>query len=287
MDNINTIAAGVAKEVPNIIGAIVVLVIGWILAGIIGAIVRGGLRRAGLDRFVDESHAGSLVRRVTKSPARAIGRLAFWLVLLGAISLAVSVLGIPALTGFVAAIYAYLPNVIAAVLILLVAIAVSAVASGLAVRLMGDTPTGKLIAGIVPGVIFSVAIFMVLEQLKIAPAVVIITYTAIIGSVALGAALAFGLGGRDMAAQMLSRAQVRAQDGLTQAREDLATGRARGEAMAEQAKSAVAGEDAGDTGAGVEFKPAAEFGERIQQSQRPHRTEEVDSVRPADDNEEI
>ena len=281
MNNLNEIVAQSAREVPNIVAAIIVLVIGWIVAAAVGAMVRGGLRKAGLDRFVDESHAGSLVRRATKSPARAIGRLVFWLLMLGAISLAVSVLGIPALTAFVAAIYAYLPNVIAAILILLVAIAVSAGASGLAMRLMGDTPTGKLIAGIVPGIIFSIAMSMVLEQLKIAPAIVVITYTAIIGSVALGAALAFGLGGRDMAAQMLSRAQVRAQDHVNQAREDFATGRARGESMAQQAKSAVTEGE----GANVEFRPATEFGEQIQKSRRSHRGEEVDSVRPVDEEE--
>jgi hypothetical protein len=48
-----------------------------------------------------------------------------------------------------------------------------------------------------------IATFMILDQLEIAPAIVEITYIALLGSVALGAALAFGLGGRDVAARLL------------------------------------------------------------------------------------
>jgi hypothetical protein len=48
-----------------------------------------------------------------------------------------------------------------------------------------------------------IAVFMILNQLKIAPEIVIITYAALLGSAALGMALAFGLGGRDVASRML------------------------------------------------------------------------------------
>ncbi|MBA3348031.1 MAG: hypothetical protein H0T13_05670 [Actinobacteria bacterium] len=97
-----------------------------------------------------------------------IGTIAFWAVLLGAISLAVSVLGIEALTNFVAAIYAYLPNVLAALLIFLVASAISAAVATIATKAMGDTALGKIVATAAPILVMTIATFMILDQLMIA-----------------------------------------------------------------------------------------------------------------------
>jgi hypothetical protein len=164
----------------------------WIAPGSIGRSTRG--------------QGGNFVQRVTTSPSGLLGRIAFWAIFLGAISLAAAVLGIAALTGFVAAIWAYIPNVIAALAIFLVAGAISAAVAGLVSRTMGDTPLGKIVATAVPIVVMSIAVFMILEQLKIATQIVTITYAAIWGAIALGSALAFGLGGRDVAARMLEGA---------------------------------------------------------------------------------
>jgi len=63
---------------------------------------------------------------------------------------------------------------------------------------MGDTPTGKVVATAAPMVVMGLAVFMILNQLKIAPAIVTFTYAGIVGT----ATLAFGLGGKDAASQM-------------------------------------------------------------------------------------
>jgi hypothetical protein len=73
---------------------------------------------------------------------------------------------------------------------------------------------------------------MVLDQLRIAPQIVTITYAALLGMLALAGALAFGLGGRDVAAQMLSQAYSAGQANAGQAKQDLQTGKARAEAQA-------------------------------------------------------
>jgi hypothetical protein len=234
-DNFSNLVGRSVDLIPNVLGAILVLLVGYLIAKGIQSLIRGGLRRAGLDRAVNESPAGNVVSRVTPSPSHAIGLVAFWALFLGAISLAVSVLGIDALNAVMGSIYAYLPNVLAAILILIVAVVVSAGVSGLVSRAMGDTPTGKLVAGIVPGIIFSMAIFMVLNQLQIAPAIVTITYAALLGALALGSALAFGLGGRNVAARMLETAYISGQGRVQQARQDLAVGRQRAGEMASQA----------------------------------------------------
>ncbi len=128
VDISNSIQRGVNEFfafIPEFIAAVVILIVGYFVAKLIGNVVYRVLARAGLDRTLHAGQGGDWVRRVTSSPSRLVGKLAFWAIFLGAISLGVSVLGINALTDFVAAVYGYLPHVIAAVLIFLVAGAVS------------------------------------------------------------------------------------------------------------------------------------------------------------------
>jgi hypothetical protein len=228
---------------PALIGALLILIIGYFVARLVGRLIASALHRAGFDGTVTTGTAGAWVSKVTSEPSRLIGKIAFWALFLGALSLAVSALGINALTAFVGAVFAYLPNVIAAVLIFLVASAVAAGLAALATRMMGDTPTGKVVATVVPGIVMAIAVFMILNQLKIAPAIVTITYAALIGSLALAAALAFGLGGREVAAEMLRGAYVKGQQQTEQVRRDLQVGRARAQVDIERAQQAMGSDD--------------------------------------------
>ena len=100
---------------------------------------------------------------------------------------------------------------IAAILILVLAVPIAGGLAKLADRAFGDTPTGKLMTTAAPALVMGIAVFMVLNQLRIATDIVTITYAALMGAVALGAALAFGLGGRDVASRMLEEAYRRGQ----------------------------------------------------------------------------
>jgi hypothetical protein len=226
--------------IPELIAAIVILVLGYFLAKVIGNIVRRVLARSGLDRTLQSGQGANWVQRVTSSPSRLIGKLAFWAVFLGAISLAVSVLGIDALSDFVAAVYAYLPHVIAAALIFLVAGAVSAGVAALASRTMGDTPTGKFVATAAPILVMSIATFMILTELGIAEQIVVITYAALMFAIALGMALAFGLGGRDVAARMVEDAYRKGQQSRADIRRDFEVGKTRAQADADRVRSETA-----------------------------------------------
>ena len=86
-------------------------------------------------------------------------------------------------------------------------------------RALGDTATGKIAGVGAPVLIMAIATFMILDQLNIAPAIVEITYIALLGSVALGMALAFGLGGRDVAGRMLEEAYRSGREQREQVRE--------------------------------------------------------------------
>jgi hypothetical protein len=219
---------------PHVLGFVAVLLIGWIVAKIVSKIVAGATRRAGLDRALHGGTGGNFLQRVVPHPSGLVGRIAFWAIFLSAISLAASVLGVAALTGFVGAVWAYLPNVIAAILIFLVASAVAAGAVALVNRTMGDTPLGKVVSTAVPVLVLTIATFMILEQLKIAHDIVVTTYTLVLGAIALGAALAFGLGGRDVARQMLEGAYAKGQENKEQFRRDLDQGMSRAQAEADR-----------------------------------------------------
>ena len=198
--------------VPSLLAAIGILIVGYVVARIVAKLVRAGLRAASFDRIVERTPGGTFVARLTSQPSQLLGSIAFWAIFLGALSLAVTALGIDALTEFVAAVYAYLPNVVAALLIFLVAGAVAAAVATLASRFLGDTPLGKLVGTAAPILVLTIATFMILDQLRIAEDIVVITYAALLGAIALGSALAFGLGGRDVARELLVGAYARGQE---------------------------------------------------------------------------
>jgi Conserved TM helix len=224
--------------IPRLLGFLLVLAIGFIVAKVVRTVVVKLLEKVGLDRAMHSGSVGQYVNKAAPdlSPSRVIGALAFWFIFLGALAIAVSQLGIPALNNFVAAIGTYIPNIVAAVLIFVIAGVIAAAVGGLVARTMGDTPTGKVVGSVVPVLVMAIATFMILNQLKIAPEIVTITYAALIGGVFLAMALAFGLGGRDVAAQMLGDAYDKGQQQRGQVKRDFQVGKERGKQDAQKAK---------------------------------------------------
>ncbi len=207
---------------PNLVGFLVILLVGYIIAKVVASIVRKLLEKLNVDQSLRSSSSHRYVEAALPgaSPAGAIARVVFWLIFIFTLTIAVAALGIPAATDFMNDVVAYLPNVIVAILIFLVAALLSGAVAGAVGRFMGDSATGKVVSAVVPAVIMTIALFMILEQLQIAPEIVRIAFTAIMFALALGLALAFGLGGRDLAADLLRQAR----DAGAQARTDSSTG---------------------------------------------------------------
>src|SRR3712207_8549100 len=111
-------------------------------------------------------------------------------------------------------------------------------------KTMGDTPLGKIVATAAPILVMTIATFMILDQLKIAETIVTITYGALLGAIALGSALAFGLGGRDVAREMLQGAYQKGQENKDQFKQDLDQGMQRGKDLAGQAQERMQGDGA-------------------------------------------
>lgn len=230
---------------PNLLAFLVILLVGYIVARIIKTVVAKGLEKAGLDEQLDKSQGRSYVDKVMPgaSPSNGIARIVFYLVFAFFLFSAIGALKIPALTIFMNQVLAYLPNIIAAILIFVIAAIIAGAAAAAVVRFMGDTPTGKVAAAVLPALVMVIAMFMILQQLRIAEQIVQIAFAATMGALALGLALAFGLGGRPIAQQMLQDAYDAAQRNKEQIKQDIEQGRDRAKA---EAASAADGSTSGD-----------------------------------------
>ena len=230
--------------VPKLVAFVVILLIVWIVARVLAGIVRQALRRVDFDRTLGTSAGGTLVSRVTDSPSHLLSRVVYWLVFLGGLSIAVDVLGIASLENLVASVWAYIPNVLAALLIFLVAGAVAAGIATIVERTMGDTPTGGVVKTVAPILVMAIATFMILDQLKVATNIVVITYAGLIGAVALGMALAFGLGGREVASRLLENAYSKGIEAKEDVKRDVREGVESGKAQAAEIKGRLEDEGA-------------------------------------------
>lgn len=238
-DSLQQAFDGFFAFLPNLLGFLVILIIGFIVAKIIKAIVVKSLQKLGMDEKLKQSDSNGYVEKVMPgaSPSNGIGLVIFYLVFAFFLFSAIGALKIPALTTFMNQVLAYMPNIVAAIVIFVVAAAVAgAIGAGIA-KVMGDTATGKVAASVVPAIVMVIAMFMILEQLNIAPQIVEIAFAATMFALALGLALAFGLGGRPVAEKMLQDAFDAGQRNKEKIKQDVATGRDRAKSQATDTQS--------------------------------------------------
>lgn len=228
---------GIFNWLPQFLGALLIVFIGHLIAKTLARLVRAGLNSLSLDKRMQDATGGNTLQRAVPSPTTLIAKITYWLIFIGAISLGATVLGIDALNRLIAAVYGFVPQALAALAIFLIGSAIAAGVTGLVNNTMGHTPTGKLLESIAPVIVMGLTIFMILDQLNVAPVIVTITYAALVGSVALASALAFGLGGRDVASRMLEATYEKGQANIDQARQDFSVGKERAVKKARQAKS--------------------------------------------------
>lgn len=197
---------------PNLVGFLIILLIGWIVAKVVATLVEKLLSKLGLDARLGASSVGRQIDGVVPgaSVSGFLAALVYWFIFIIFLVAAVDALDVPAVSQFMNNVLEFLPNVIVAVLIFVVAALVSSAVGGLINRVLGASPMGRIASGVVPALIMVIAFFMILEQLQIAPEIVRIAFSAVMFALALGLALAFGLGGKDTAAELLRDARSKA-----------------------------------------------------------------------------
>lgn len=227
-DSFHNVLNRIIGWIPNIVEFLVVIIIGYFVALIASWIVRSLLRLAHLDEYLERGTVGQWISRAVYSPTRVLGKITFWVVWFGSWGVAAALANLPLIGQLVSTVFSYLPNVLSALFIFVLAVAVSAIVVSVVKRTMADTPTGKIVASAVPVIVMSMAGFAILNALEISPEIVQITYAAMMGSLALGLALAFGLGGREVAAKMLGDAYEQSKKHTKRAKKDFQTGADRG-----------------------------------------------------------
>src|SRR5919106_2880938 len=195
---------------PQLIGAIVILIIGYIVAKVLQAVVGRVLQGIGFDGWMEKGGIKQFFDRAQTNytPATVIGRLVFWFVFIIALTMAADALGIPQVSAVLGQLIAYIPNIIAAILILILA---ALLANFLAGIVRGATESDTL-ASVARYAIIVYAVFAALTQLGIAVQLTANTFLIVLGAVALAAAIAFGIGGREVAHDIVERAYDRRRD---------------------------------------------------------------------------
>jgi hypothetical protein len=200
--------------IPQVIGALLILIIGWIISGILARIVTGALRRTSVDRLFAE-HGGQVYgRQATFKPSLVAGEIVKWIVRLVFLVAAANVLGMPQVSLLLNQVLLWIPNLIVAAIVLLVAPLLGRFVRGLievGAGQMGFT-NARILGQIAEIAIIAFAVIIAIDQIGIAATLVNTLFIGLVGALALAFGLAFGLGGREVAAE-LTRSWYEASQG--------------------------------------------------------------------------
>ena len=193
-----------ADVVPRLIGALVILLAGYLLARLIEKGVDRLLRRMRLNAALERGGVMEAVERSGShlNPTRVISNLVFWLVMFAVLLLAANALGLQSLADVFQELVSYIPSVIAAVVIITVGIVLGDFVGGLIMASAGGIHGGPTLARVGKGGVIVLAIFMALQELGIATDIVTTAFAILFGAVALAMALSFGLGTRELAGEI-------------------------------------------------------------------------------------
>lgn len=197
----------------NIVGAVIVFLIGWFVSWFIGKIISEVLKRVGFNKiFERESWKNAFDKAEIKiDAAEFVGTIAKWILIIAFLSASVQILGLIEFSALLKSILNYLPNVIAAAFIFVVASIISDILEKV---IKSSFEGAKLGYGHLAGVIIKWAIwifafFVILEQLIPNRETFLILFQGIVQgivfSIVITVGLAFGLGGKDIAADILKK----------------------------------------------------------------------------------
>lgn len=197
---------------PRLLAALGILMAGFAIAKMIERGSDAFLHRIGFDRWMREGGVTEALERAGTrlDPSSVLAKLVFWTVMLLVILLAADALGVQAVSSLFAELLAYIPNVIAAVIVLVLGILLGEFVKDLVLASAGGLTGALLLARAAKGAVILLAVFMALEQLSIAEDIVLVFFIAVVGAAALAAGIAFGLGARDIAAEVARNVYDRA-----------------------------------------------------------------------------
>lgn len=198
----------VAGFLPLLVGAVVVFVVGWIVAVALGSVVEQVVRALKVDSLLQKLEVERTLERagVRLNTGAFIGGLVRWFLIVVFLLAAVNILGLNQVSDFLTQVLLYIPNVVVAALILVIAVKVAEVVERLArgsVEAVGMR--GALVGVMARWSIWVFAILAALFQLGVATILIQTLVTGLVAMLALAFGLAFGLGGKDAAASFVDK----------------------------------------------------------------------------------
>ena len=191
--------------VPNLLGALVIVFAGYLLARLLEKLIERFLRRIRFNQLLERGGVTQAVERsgASVNPTKVLANLVFWLVMFAVILIAANALGLESLANVFSELVSYIPQVIAAIVIILVGIVLGNFVGGLIAASAGALYGGRALARVGRGGVVLLATFMALQELGIANEIVTTAFAILFGAIALALALAFGLGNRDLAGEVV------------------------------------------------------------------------------------
>lgn len=196
-----------ATFLPTLVGILIILVVGWIIAAALKSVVIKLLKMIQFDAASEKSGLSDVLRRggVKQTLSELIGGLTYWLIMLLVVMAALNALGMTVVASLLDKVILYIPNVIASIFILALGIFLSSVLNTI-VRTTSTNaglPQAKFLGQLTQTVIVIFAIIMSLEQLNIATTILTTSINIVLGCIGLAIAIAVGLGSKDIAGKIM------------------------------------------------------------------------------------
>ena len=199
---------GFAHYLPRLMVMLIIAFIGWLIAYLLKILVRSILRVTKFSRLSESAGATHLLNQAAlPSSTELVSRFVFWVAWIGFVLLGVSVLGIVALQEYIARFFLFLPRLFVAALILFF----GALAAGFLSRaallaaVNANLRSSRLLSISIRILVSIFALSMAFEVLGIAEQTMLLFFGTLFGAIMLGLAIAFGIGGKDLAREYLEK----------------------------------------------------------------------------------
>lgn len=198
---------GFLYSIPNLIGAVLVFVVGWMASSWVGWLVTKGLNLVKLNQLFAKGQWDEALERagIKADVSGFVGQVCRWVLIITFLLASVEIMGLSQFAGFLSEVIAWLPNVVVAVLMLVVAVIVSDILEKVAIASVARAKIKSVhaVGLVVRWSVYLFAFLAILMQLGVAPSLIEIFFTGIVATMVISAGLALGLGGKDLAKELL------------------------------------------------------------------------------------
>jgi len=213
----------VATIVPKLLGFFLILLIGWFIAKALSKLTNSLLERIGFDNWVERGSLKQAFARNNTDAYDLVAVLVFWTVFLITLQLAFGIWGPNPISDLLHGLIAYTPRIVVAVIILVIAAAVARVLTDVLRPMLGAVEGGDWIARAAGIAVLVIGVFAALDELQIAPAIVVGLFYALLAVIVGSLIVAFGGGGIPVAREYLQRWRVRGEAKAAEIRSNVNT----------------------------------------------------------------